>query len=194
MDKNKLRKLTQDAVKKANNRLAKLEKNGYDKSSSAYRYIEKQDYKGDKALKRTKTDKMRFKTDLRKMTYNQLSHLYNMASGFNEAKTSTKTGIDKLVSDSYAKSPLKETMTKQQYAEYWQDSNVQNFSKLYGSDYVQKLATKTENAKEVAKRVTDYYNETGNLMSIIDIENMKEAPKENNPYEWMENNNNPFEV
>lgn len=196
MKKNELRKLTQDAVEKANNRLSKLEKNGYDKSSSAYRYIEKQDYKGDKALKRTRTDKMRFKTDLRKMTYNQLSHLYTMASGFNEAKTSTKTGIEKLVSASYAKSPLKETMTKQEYAEYWQDSNVQNFSKLYGSDYVQKLATKTENAEEVAKRVMDYYNETQKKMSLIDIdkeiENMKKSTNEEKEEKEEEKNGNSF--
>lgn len=194
MNKNELRKATEEAVKKANNRLDKLERNGYSGSSSAYRYIEKEHYKGDKALKETKTGKMRFKTDLRKLTYNQLAHLYNMASGFNEAKTSTKTGINRLTSDSYNKSPLRHTMSKQQYAEYWQDSNVQAFSKLYGSDYVQKLATKTENAQEIASRVMKYYNETGELLSIMSIENMKDAPPENDGFLFVEDNDNPFEV
>ena len=191
MNKEELLKATKEAVKKANNRLDKLERNDYDKSSSAYRYIEKEHYKGDKALKETKTGKMRFKSDLRTLTYNQLSHLFNMANGFNEAKTSTKTGIEKLTKESYNKSPLKDSMTKQQYAEFWQDSNVQQFSKLYGSDYVQKLGAKSENAREIADRVTKYYNETGNLLSVIDIENMKETRED---FSYMEDIDNPFEV
>lgn len=77
-------------VTTANRRLRNLEKAGF--GTKAYKHIEKLAYIEDKAITRTKSGDIKFRTDISKLNYNELEHLENVVEVFLSRKSSTVRG------------------------------------------------------------------------------------------------------
>ena len=80
-------------AKRANQRLRELEKHGLTEASHAYRYVERLEFDADSATARDKKGRVKWNTNTRGKTYQQLQHEKAELERFlNEAKTSTVKG------------------------------------------------------------------------------------------------------
>ena len=80
-------------AKRANQRLRELEKRGLTEASHAYRYVERLTFDADSATAHDKKGHVKWNTNTRGKTYQQLQHEKAELERFlNEAKTSTVKG------------------------------------------------------------------------------------------------------
>lgn len=163
-------------VKKANQRLRELEKNGYWSSSLAYKYIEKQAYDNDKALKRTRHGEIKFDTNISALTHNELTHLESVVDDFLKTKTSTKRGFLKALEESYKsfKNKVNQDFSIEEYKGLFELASLQEFNKLYGSKELERLTHLhgVEKAQKIVASVMAIYKKTGIQPSIIEVDNI----------------------
>lgn len=189
MQKSEIEKLKKD-IKRANQRLRQLEKFGFTNSSLAYRHIEKLNYDNDKAIGYTKKGEIKFKTNLKNLTYNEINHLQSVVEKFLNARTSTSTGILQMTEESRKQYEEKtgQTVEKNTYAEMWTNAKCVEFLNLYGSKEVERL-TKVygaESAVKTMEMVIDIYHNTGMQPSILVVDeianNLKGYDENENPF------------
>lgn len=134
-----LRNIASDISRQANNRLRLLERKGLAKSSNAYRWAKNQFEMENKFFTLTSTGKVKFNRDLKSMTRNELIDYINTVENFMQSKTSTVRGTQKKYEKTY-KSFEKflqqqgfNTMTFEEYKDFWEDTIIKNYFKKYGS-------------------------------------------------------------
>lgn len=153
--------------KRANKKIEKLEKSGYDKHSRAYTYLSSKLPDRDSLI-----PNMRFNTSTRGLSQQELEHQLSITRKFNEAKTSTKTGVDRAYRKAY-QSFKKSQDINIKYND-WKDivanKDFDDFSQKFGS-------------KQLTKIVTDYNLDTAlEVMSkwanFSDISEMEDRANE----------------
>ena len=90
-----MQNLIADKTRRANRRLRELEKSGFDNSSNAYRYVRTLAYDDRGITSFTSTGKIKFRTDTKKMTEEELKEQLAYLDNFLTAKTSTVGGHQK---------------------------------------------------------------------------------------------------
>lgn len=178
-------KLTSD-VKRANQRLRELEKQGME-NSPAYKAVERLAYFGDKAMGRTGSGQIKFRTDVSHMDYNERRHLEAEVRHFLESETSTTKGVKevrKRAESSYKEKGEKTRKKYQENREKYDDKDVnwaewlnmwgtaiaKEYKKMYGSDFTQiiidELAVSPLTRDEAERFMRDHFGEP--VTKIID--------------------------
>lgn len=130
--------------KTANQRLREIEKRGLEKASNAYRYVETLAFDKehhDSAIATDSKQRMKWNTNTRRMTYQQLVHEKTELERFlYHSKTSTVSGIKKMYSEGYNKfkERTNSNISFEDYADMWKMSNLKAAFKAYGSSEIQK--------------------------------------------------------
>lgn len=179
-----LRQLT----KTANQRLRELEKTGYSSSSLAYSYVERLSFDSDDAVSFTQKGQIKFTTAFSGMTIQQLSHELAKVNDFLNSRTSTRTGI--LAYTEQARETFTSKtgveMTASEFAEFWTDSLVHDFERLYGSHEVVRLQQihGVDGAMSIIHKAIQTYNQTGEVVPIMNLQR--------NDYTQYSGEENPF--
>lgn len=182
-------------VKRANERLRALERKGL-QNSPAYKAVERLAFRTGKLMGKTKSDELKFTTNIRKLSFNERSQLRHEVKTFLNADTSTIKGVKKVVekvipaykerfSDvDFGSIDLEEALN------IWNSSIVHQFSEMYGSeltsDAVNDVITNFSSQEEMEKFLEDQY---GKPWSEVDEELKKltsfnPAKNENLPWDW----------
>ena len=172
-------------AKTANTRLRALEKKGLQNGSNAYRYIEKLHFDKDNATATDSQGRMKFNTNFRGLSYQEIQHRIGEINNFLKAQTSTVSGVNTKYKKGY------ETYKER----YGVDISYSDFTDLMRNDTMKRL--KMQFSSTVINRIIEHMNETGetvkqamNRFRNIDIENsditeFEEILEEDTP--WSEN-------
>ena len=137
---------------KANSRLRALEKADLTRASNAYRYIEKRHFDKDSALATSRSGQMKFDTQLRKKTANQLQHEKRELERFlYEAKTSTVRGTNARYTKAYKKyikNHPSVKLSKKEFQSIMRTEGFRTFVAAYGSSQIQNLMEKVQDARD----------------------------------------------
>lgn len=183
--KSEISQLASKLAKTANQRLRSLEKAGLQNASNAYRYIEKLHFDKDNATATDSKGRMKFNTNYRGLTYQQIQHNIGEITRFLEAQTSTVSGVNTKYRKGF------ETYRER----YGADISYAEFTDLMRNDTMKRL--KGQFSSSVINRIIDHMKATGETVKQamdrfkdVDIENsdmseFEEILNENTP--WSEN-------
>lgn len=183
--KSEMSQLAGRLAKTANQRLRSLEKAGLQNASNAYRYIEKLHFDKDSATATDAQGRMKFNTNFRGLTYQEVQHRIGEITRFLEAQTSTVSGVNAKYKKGFVT-----------YRErYGADISYAEFTDLMRNDTMKRL--KSQFSSAVINRIIDHMKATGETVKQamdrfkdVDIENsdmseFEEILDENTP--WGEN-------
>lgn len=183
--KSEMSQLASKLAKTANQRLRSLEKAGLQNASNAYRYIEKLHFDKDNATATDSKGRMKFNTNYRGLTYQQIQHNIGEITRFLEAQTSTISGVNTKYRKGF------ETYRER----YGADISYAEFTDLMRNDTMKRL--KSQFSSSVINRIINHMKATGETVKQamdrfkdVDIENsdmseFEEILDENTP--WSEN-------
>ena len=183
--RSEMSQLASKLAKTANQRLRSLEKAGLQNASNAYRYIEKLHFDKDNATATDSKGRMKFNTNYRGLTYQQIQHNIGEITRFLEAQTSTVSGVNTKYRKGF------ETYRER----YGADISYAEFTDLMRNDTMKRL--KAQFSSSVINRIIDHMKSTGETVKQamdrfkdVDIENsdiseFEEMLDENTP--WSEN-------
>lgn len=127
-------------AKRANQRLRELEKRGLTEASHAYRYVERLTFDADSATARDKKDRIKWNTNTRGKSYQQLQHEKAELERFlNQAKTSTVKGTLAQFEKGYqtytekAAKAGRQAVGRSAYGDIWRMRNIKRAKEIYGS-------------------------------------------------------------
>lgn len=166
-------------AKRANQRLRELEKHGLTEASHAYRYVERLAFDADTATAHDKKGRVKWNTNTRKKSYQQLQHEKAELERFlNEAKTSTVKGTKAQFEKGYqtykqkAKEAGRKTVSRSEYGDIWRMRNIKNLQKVYGSNeavrIIERALARGLTIDEIDKRLDDLPPDT----SLWELEEM----------------------
>ena len=128
-------------AKRANQRLRELEKHGLTEASHAYRYVERLAFDADTATAHDKKGRVKWSTNTRGKTYQQLQHEKAELERFlYEAKTSTVKGTKAQFEKGYqtyeqkAKEAGRRPTSRSEYGDIWRMRNIKKIQEMYGSE------------------------------------------------------------
>ena len=142
MTRKELALYVQSKGKRANQRLREVEKSGLQKSSAAYRYIERQVFDADSAYTHTGRGEIKFNVNTRGLSLGELRHRAAEISGFLESKTSTVTGIKKIIDKAektWEKKHPSSDISYKDFGEALTYTLFREFEKAYGSGEAVKI-------------------------------------------------------
>lgn len=130
-------------IKRANQRLRQLEKDGLANQSKAYQYIMNKATKNlasgtkVKQFAYTRSDEIKFRTDLatlKKTNKNVYKAVVKLASGFLDAKSSTKIGIEDATKQSYEgfKNKTGFSGSFNEFSDLWDNTNFVTLIQRFG--------------------------------------------------------------
>ena len=141
-----LTRLTSE-IKKANTRIARLE-DSKTNFSPAYSSIEVQSlFNVDNIFTTSKSGHIKFRTDITKLSKEQLKTISRVVKDFNEKKSSQVANVKKALakaSKSFAKNHPDEQITFNDLRRAYANEKAEEIKKLYGSDTVVNIAKKAQ--------------------------------------------------
>lgn len=169
-------------AKTANQRLRELEKQGIGKASNAYRYMERLHYDKDNATATDSSGRMKFNTNFRGKSYQEIQHEAAEIKRFLEAKTSTKTGVDAKYLRGYQtfqqNAEGTENMTYSDFSEMMKSETMKKLKKAYGSDVIVRMSKRLsagEKWEDIESVIKDKDLEK---TPWLDVESALDMPKE----------------
>ena len=134
-------------IKKANTRIARLESSGID-FSPAYSSIEVQaTFNVDNIFTTSKSGHIKFRTDLTKLSKEQLKTINRVVKDFNEKKSSQVGNVKKALTkanETFKKKHPDEQITFNDLRRAYANAKAEEIKKLYGSDTVVNIAKKAQ--------------------------------------------------
>lgn len=166
--KEQMQRLRND-IKRANQRLRQLEKSGYT-NSPAYRYILSNAFYGDKNIAFTKSGEIKFNTNLRGLSSDQMDELNSMVKKFLSKQTSTVTGTKIMLTHAFEGYNKKlesigmDTLDNKDFLYVWDSAQAKALKEMYGSEQANVLINKLNfmERKDV-ERFFEHYTEDSNL-------------------------------
>lgn len=183
MTKSAMQNLIEDKTRRANRRLRDLERAGLSDSSNAYRYIKTVAYDDRGITSYTSTGKIKFRTDTKNMSEEELKVQLSYLDNFLTAKTSTVGGVNRKYKDAYNTFKQESTISNDiSYTEFIDMYNYQalvEYQKIYGSIAMQELVSEygVEKANEIAKKVLKMAEQKNDVVSLEEIEKIKKQFK-----------------
>ena len=134
-------------IKKANTRIARLESSNTN-FSPAYSSIEVQAlFNVDNIFTTSKSGHIKFRTDITKLSKEQLKTISRVVKDFNEKKSSQVGNVKKALakaSKSFAEKHPDEKITFNDLRRVYNNEKAEEIKKLYGSDTVVNIASKAQ--------------------------------------------------
>ena len=166
--KEQMQRLRND-IKRANQRLRQLEKSGYT-NSPAYRYVLSNAFYGNKNIAFTKSGEVKFNTNLRGLSSDQMDELNIMVKRFLSKQTSTVTGTKLMLTHSFEGYNNKlvelglDTIKDKDFLYIWDSAQAKAVKEMYGSEQANVLINKLNfmDRKDV-ERFFEHYTEDSNL-------------------------------
>lgn len=146
MDEQHIKDYIHQVGKAANQRLRELEKHGLEKASPSYRFIERLAHDKDYATSATGAGQVKFNLRVRGRTMAELRHMANTIEKFMNAPTSTVTGVKATFEDArktFEKNHPDANFDYKDFAQSFSYGVLANFARVYGSDEMIKLQSKT---------------------------------------------------
>lgn len=168
-------------AKTANQRLRELEKQDLGKASNAYRYMERLHYDKDNATATDSSGRMKFNTNFRGKTYQEIQHEAAELKRFLEAKTSTKTGVDAKYLrgyETFTRNNGGENMKYSDFAEMMKSETMKNLKKVYGSDVIVRMSKRLNDGEEWADIEAKIQGMDLEKTPWLDIEEALDMPEE----------------
>lgn len=169
-------------AKTANQRLRELEKQDLGKASNAYRYMQRLHYDKDNATSTDSSCRMKFSTNFRGKTYQEIQHEAAELSRFLEAKTSTKRGVDAKYLKGFQtfqqNTSGTEKMKYSEFAEMMKNETMKNLKKVYGSDVIVRMSKRLNDGEEWKDIEAKLDGVELEKTPWLDIEEALEFPKE----------------
>lgn len=172
-------------AKRANTRLRALEQRGLQEGSNAYRFIEKLHFDKDSAMSVDSKGRMKFNTNFRGLSYQDIQHRIREINRFLKARTSKVSGVNSMYKKGF------ETYRERYNAKI----SYSEFSDLMRNDTMKRLISRLSSS--TISRVITHMNETEETVDQamdrfrnVDIENsditeFEEVLNEDTP--WGEN-------
>ena len=156
-------------IKRANQRLRQLEKSGYT-NSPAYRYVLSNAFYENKNIAFTKSGEVKFNTNLRGLSSDQMDELNSMVKRFLSKQTSTVTGTKLMLSHSFEGYNKKlvniglDQIDDKDFLYVWDSAQAKAIKEMYGSEQANVLINKLNfmDRKDV-ERFFEHYTEDSNL-------------------------------
>lgn len=128
-------------VKRANQRLRQLEKSGIS-TSTAYRYVENLGMQNN-FVGFSKDGKLKFTTNIKKLSDAQARKLEQYVDIFLESKSSTVSGYKELhaTNKRYVEMQTGKALTDEEWNKIWGSAVMQSIKSMYGSDVPNKVQT-----------------------------------------------------
>lgn len=171
-------------AKTANERLRELERKGLTNASNAYKYVERLHYDKDNATATDSSGRMKFNTNFRGKTYQEIQHEAGELSRFLGAQTSKKSGVDAKYYNQYLSFKSNElwkdkvTLSYPEFAEMMRSNTMKKLKKEYGSDVIVRMSerlSKGEKWKDVEEALDGMeFDKT----MWVDVESALDMPKE----------------
>lgn len=124
----------QSATKRINQRLRQLEKSGVAQASNWYKYVERLQYDDSSIVTSTKDGKLKIRTDITKMSRNELKALKNFLTKTNESKTSTVKGVRQMYQKGFEsyKQTTGSNISLEDYTNLYSDNRFKAIIQKYG--------------------------------------------------------------
>lgn len=124
----------QSATKRVNQRLRQLEKSGVSQASNWYKYVERLQYDNSSIISTTKDGKIKIRTDITKMSRNELKALNNFLTKTNESKTSTVKGVRQMYQKGFEsyKQTTGSNISLEDYTNLYSDNRFKAIIQKYG--------------------------------------------------------------
>ena len=156
-------------IKRANQRLRQLEHSGYT-NSPAYRHILNRAFYNDANISFTKNGEIKFNTNLRNISPDQLDVLNSLVKGFLSKKTSTVGGVKSMMSNVFSGYNKKlesigmDTVDDKDFLYVWDSAQAKALKEMYGSEQANVLINKLNfmDRKDV-ERFFEHYTEDSNI-------------------------------
>ena len=191
LEARKLRKreLSQAAAKMArtaNQRLRALEEKGLERGSNAYRYIEKLHFDKDNATATDSQGRMKFNTDFRGLSYQEIQHRIGEIQRFLNAPTSKVSGVkDKYYKGwlSYSKESNEKTggtsISFAEFTDIMRNQKIKDSKAMFGSKLfvriIRHIDETGESVKQALERIKDLDVQKADMLDLED-ELTKEMP------------------
>lgn len=184
-------------VKKANTRLVALEKADMAKTSLAYLYVSSRMSNRHKTTGKSKSGHLKFKTSgYKSMTRSDLLQLAKQVQGFNEASTSTISGVKKMINKSL-ESGIKKgkiNIDKATWAQIVSHKNWNDFKNRIGSDQIIRIINEysAEDALYILDTIDMYKDIKEMNEKVEELQRNREEErlyKEMHDEEWQEEQN-----
>ena len=157
--KSEMSQLASQLAKTANQRLRSLEKAGLQNASNAYRYIERLHFDKDNATATDSKGRMKFNTNFRGMTYQEIQHEIAEITRFLEAKTSTPARVKEKYVRSYRTFILEHEEGKnisfQDYTDIMRNETIKNTKQMFGSKIMLRVMQHMEDTGETLSQVIE---------------------------------------
>ena len=166
--KEQVQRLRND-IKRANQRLRQLEKSEYT-NSPAYRHILNRAFYNDANISFTKNGEIKFNTNLRNLSPEQLDELSSVVKGFLSKQTSTVSGVKTMMKNVFTgyneklQSLGMDEIEDKDFLYVWDSAQAKALKEMYGSEQANVLINKLNfmDRKDV-ERFFDHYTSDSNL-------------------------------
>lgn len=157
-----LNKLASKLANTANSRLRALEERGLQNGSNAYRYIEKLHFDKDNATATDSKGRMKFNTNFRGLTYQQIQGRLAEIQRFLNAPTSKISGVKKKYYKgwkSYSKKSNEKTggsnISFADFTDIMRNEKIRNSKKMFGSDVIMRVIKHVSDTKESVQQLLE---------------------------------------
>lgn len=170
------------AAKRANQRLREIEKQGLEDTSNAYKYLERAAFDGKPWLSTTKKGEMKFNTNFRAMTDEEIQRSLRHINDFLNAKTSLTRGVRTKVSKLTSKFNEKleeygseKKYSEQEFTEIMTENLNKELFKVFDPSEVMKLFAEdpsySVNAEQILSALVAKEGRTLSSMSFATVKN-----------------------
>lgn len=184
--KQELSKLASNLAKTANRRLRSLEEKGLEKGSNAYRYIEKLHFDKDNATATDSQGRMKFNTNFRGLSYQDIQHRLGEIQRFLNAPTSKVSGVKEKYYKgwlSYSKETNEKTggslISFADFTDIMRNQKIKDSKAMFGSKLfvrvIRHIDETGESVKQALERIKDLDVSNSDMYDLED-ELTKEMP------------------
>lgn len=177
----------QSATKRVNQRLRQLEKSGVSQSSNWYKYVERLQYDNSSIVSTSKDGKVKIRTDITKMSRNELKALNNFLTKTNESKTSTVKGVRQMYQKGFEsyKQTTGSNISLEDYTNLYSDNRFKAIIQKYGYSETMSLIS---NGLSMGLDIDSILNELLASESILDAMQRMSKTELEDEYNVTDNN------
>lgn len=172
-------------AKRANTRLRALEQRGLQKGSNAYRYIEKLHFDKDSATAVDSKGRMKFNTNFRRLSYQEIQHRLGEITRFLEAQTSTVSGVNAKYKKGFEayRERYNANISYSDFADLMRNETMKRLKSQFSSNVISRVITHMSETDETVKQTMDRFRNVD--IENSDITEFEEVLNEDTP--WGEN-------
>ena len=175
--KSELSQMAGQLAKTANQRLRSLEQAGLANASNAYRYIERLHFDKDSATATDSKGRMKFNTNFRDMSYQDIQHEISEITRFLEAKTSTPARVKEKYARGYHsfinKYEEAKNLSFEDYTDIMRNETIKNTKQMFASKVMLRIMRHMDETEEsltqVLERIKSFDTLNGDMAELEEL-------------------------